>query len=95
MVGQTTKFHASDITAILLALAGLAGSGLILPLGDAIDAWAPGKGKAVVGFVNTLCIVAAAIVRIVANQKSTETVVVKDQATQQDVTVGVSTKETA
>ena len=85
------KFHAADITAMLLALAGLAGSGLILPLGDAIDAWSPGHGKATVGFLDTLFIVAAAIVRIVTNKIPTDTAIVKDQATQQDMVIAVRT----
>lgn len=80
--------HASDATAIALALAGLAGSGLIAPLGDSIDAFAPGHGKAVVGFVNTLCIVSAVIVRILTNKTPTTTALVKDEATQQNVVVG-------
>lgn len=82
------KFHGADLAAIALALAGLAGSGLIAPLGDSIDAFAPGHGKAVVGFLNTACIVAAVITRILTNKTPTVTAMVTDAATHEEVIVG-------
>ena len=85
------KFHAADITAILLVLAGLASSGFVIPLGDAIDAWSPGHGKPVAGFLNTLFIAAGALVRIIKYKIPTETAVVKDQTTQQDMVIAVRT----
>lgn len=60
--------HPVDTSAILLALAGVATSGLVDPLGNAIDNLYPGHGKPIVAFISALSYGAAIIVRVIYNR---------------------------
>ena len=61
------KMHGSDITTIVFAIAGVAGSGLIGPLGDALDNIDPGYGKKIIGILTAISYAAAIIVRVLYN----------------------------